>query len=64
MLGQEGEDLTRGLEDEAHDQADQPGQEGAQLLANGLEPLAYSLCAGFETVQPSKGKGAENNADS
>ena len=39
---QEGEDLTRGFEDEAHDRAYQPGQEGAQLLANSLEPLALT----------------------
>ena len=42
---QEGEDLTRGFEDIAHDRADEPGQEGAQLLANSFEAIVLKpLC--------------------
>ena len=40
VLPQEGEDLTRGFEDIAHDRADEPGQEGAQLLPDSLKPIS------------------------
>ena len=64
MLRQEGENLTRGFEDETHDRADEPGQEGAQLLTDSLKPLSYSFCAGLKPVQPGQGKSAENHTDS
>ena len=64
VLRQEGENLTRSLKDEAHDRADEPGQEGAQLLPNSLEPLSYGLGAGFKPVQAGQGKSAKNNTDS
>ena len=64
VLRQEGEDLAGSFEDIAHDRADEPGQEGAQLLPDSLETISYSFRASFKSVGRSKGKSAEHNTDS
>ena len=65
VLRQEGENLARGFEDEAHDRADESGQEGAQLLANSLRaPCPTAFVPALSPFSTSKGKSAENNADS
>ena len=64
VLRQEGEDLAGSFEDIAHDRADEPGQEGAQLLSDSLETISYSFRASFKPVGSSQGKSAEHNANS
>ena len=63
VLRQEGEDLAGSFEDIAHDRADEPGQEGAQLFPDSLKPISYSFRASFKPVGSSQGKSAEHNAN-
>ena len=63
VLRQEGEDLAGSFEDIAHDRADEPGQEGAQLLSDSLKTISYSFRACFKAVGSSQGKSTEHNAN-
>ena len=63
VLRQEGEDLAGSFEDIAYDRADEPGQEGTQLLSDSFETISYSFRASFKPVGRCKGKSAEHNAN-
>ena len=59
MLGQKSDDLAGGFEQEAHDQANQAGQQRAEFQGNIFEAVPQSFAGGFQTC----GEDPDDSAD-
>jgi len=49
VLGQKSDDLAGGIEQESHDQANQPGQQRTEFRGNIFEAISQSFAGGFQT---------------